>query len=121
MILVPGGTYAMGSDAFYPEEAPCRTVSVDAFLLDPNPVTNAEYRRFVDETGYRTVAEAAPTGPVSRAFQVQRYDFVVQFCWQPKTRAERREMAAKRLAAEAEAAAAKEAADAAAAEQPPAQ
>ena len=60
MILVPGGTYAMGSDAFYPEEAPCRTVSVDAFLLDPNPVTNAEYRRFVDETGYRTVAEAAP-------------------------------------------------------------
>ena len=66
-------------------------------------------------------AEAAPTGPVSRAFEVKRYDFVVQFCWQPKTRAERREMAAKRLAAEAEAAAAKEAADAAAAEQPPAQ
>jgi len=66
-------------------------------------------------------AEAAPTGPVSRVFEVQRYDFVVQFCWQPKTRAERREMAAKRLAAEAEAAAAKEAADAAAAEQPPTQ
>ena len=64
---------------------------------------------------------AEPAGPVSRAFEVKRYDFVVQFCWQPKTRAERREAAAKRLAAEAEAAAAKEAAAAAAAEQPPAQ
>ena len=66
-------------------------------------------------------AAAEPTGPVSRAFEVKRYDFVVQFCWQPKTRAERREAAAKRLAAEAEAAAAKEAEAAAAAEQPPAQ
>ena len=52
-----------------------------------------------------------PTGPVSRAFEVKRYDFVVQFCWQPKTRA-----AAPRSGrradwrAEAEAAAAKEAA-----------
>ena len=54
-------------------------------------------------------AEAAAV-PASRAFEVKRYDFVVQFCWQPKTRLERREAAAKRLAAEAEAAAAKEAA-----------
>ena len=66
-------------------------------------------------------AAAEPTGPVPRGFEVKRYDFVVQFCWQPKTRAERREAAAARLAKEAEEAAAKEAAEAAAAEQPPAQ
>jgi type IV pilus assembly protein PilM len=66
-------------------------------------------------------AAAEPTVPVTRAFEVKRYDFVVQFCWQPKTRAERREAAAARLAKEAEEAAAKEAAEAAAAEQPPAQ
>ena len=62
-----------------------------------------------------------PALPVSKIFEVKRYDFVVQFCWQPETRAERREAAAKRLAAEAEAAAAKAAAEAAASEQPAAQ
>jgi type IV pilus assembly protein PilM len=48
-----------------------------------------------------------------RWFKVQRYDFVVQFCWQPKTRTERREIARQR--AEAEAAAAEAAAAEAAA------
>lgn len=59
--------------------------------------------------------DGTPTGPVSRAFEVQRYDFVVQFCWQPKTRAQRREAAAARLAKEEADAAAKAEADAAAA------
>lgn len=45
----------------------------------------------------------------TRAFLVRRYDFVVQFCWQPKSRAERQELAAVRAAdakAQADAAAA---------------
>jgi type IV pilus assembly protein PilM len=41
--------------------------------------------------------------PITRAFTVRRYDFVVQFCWQPKTRAERQTIAETR-AAEQEAA-----------------
>ncbi|WP_428308676.1 pilus assembly protein PilM [Lacipirellula sp.] len=53
---------------------------------------------------------ADPAVPVSKGFEVDRYDFVVQFCWQPRTRAERREATAARVAAEAEAAAAKAAA-----------
>ena len=61
-----------------------------------------------DEGG--PAAGATPTGPVSRAFTVKRYDFVVQFCWQPKTRAERQELATARAAAEQ---AAREAAEAA--------
>jgi formylglycine-generating enzyme len=46
-----------GSEHFYPEERPVRRVSVDGFWLDTHPVTAAEFRRFVRETGYVTVAE----------------------------------------------------------------
>jgi sulfatase modifying factor 1 len=57
---VPAGTFAMGSEDFYPEEAPVREVSVDGFWMDEHPVTVAEYRRFVDASGYLTLAEQAP-------------------------------------------------------------
>jgi formylglycine-generating enzyme required for sulfatase activity len=52
-----GGTFAMGSDEFYPEERPVHRVRVDSFWIDEHPVTAADYRRFVRETGYVTVAE----------------------------------------------------------------
>jgi formylglycine-generating enzyme required for sulfatase activity len=57
MRRVPGGTFTMGSDRHYPEEAPAHRVSVDGFWMDAAAVTNAEFARFVDETGYVTVAE----------------------------------------------------------------
>ncbi|MGW5364319.1 formylglycine-generating enzyme family protein [Actinopolymorpha pittospori] len=57
MVWVPGGTFAMGSQDFYPEERPVRQVDVDGFWMDEHPVTVAEYRRFVRATGYVTVAE----------------------------------------------------------------
>jgi formylglycine-generating enzyme required for sulfatase activity len=57
MVRVPGGTYLMGSNDFYPEERPVHRVTVDGFLIDEHPVTNAEFRRFVRATGYVTVAE----------------------------------------------------------------
>jgi formylglycine-generating enzyme required for sulfatase activity len=47
----------MGSEDFYPEERPSRRVFVDGFWMDPDPVTAAEFRRFVRETKYVTVAE----------------------------------------------------------------
>ena len=55
-----GGAFAMGSERFYPEEAPVRRVRVDGFWIDETPVTNRDFRRFVDATGYRTLAETAP-------------------------------------------------------------
>lgn len=58
--FIEGGTFRMGSDRFYPEERPVRTVSVDSFYMDSTPVTNAEFSRFVSATGYRTVAESPP-------------------------------------------------------------
>ncbi|MBB5725621.1 formylglycine-generating enzyme required for sulfatase activity [Sphingomonas endophytica] len=60
MVALPGGTFAMGSARFYPEEAPVRHVRVDAFWIDPHPVTNRQFAAFVAATGYRTVAEVAP-------------------------------------------------------------
>jgi formylglycine-generating enzyme required for sulfatase activity len=50
----------MGSEDFYPEEAPVHRVGVDGFWMDEHPVTVAEFRRFVKATGYVTCAERAP-------------------------------------------------------------
>src|SRR5262245_62455140 len=60
MIHLPGGEFAMGSDRFYPEEAPVRRVRVDPFLIDATPVTNAQFAEFVAATGHVTFAEIAP-------------------------------------------------------------
>jgi formylglycine-generating enzyme required for sulfatase activity len=60
MIWIPGGIFRMGSDAHYPEEAPVHRVAVDGFWIDCTPVTNREFRRFVNETGHVTVAEMKP-------------------------------------------------------------
>jgi formylglycine-generating enzyme len=60
MISVPGGTFRMGSDQHYPEEAPVHRVTVDGFRIDRTPVTNREFRRFVEATGHVTAAERKP-------------------------------------------------------------
>jgi len=60
MIHLPGGEFAMGSDRFYPEEAPVRRVRVDPFRIDATPVTNAQFATFVAATGHVTFAEIAP-------------------------------------------------------------
>lgn len=60
MKLIPAGVFRMGSDRFYPEEAPSLDVRVDAFLIDETPVTNAAFRRFVEATGHVTLAEIPP-------------------------------------------------------------
>src|SRR6478752_9220818 len=60
MIWIPGGTFRMGSDKHYPEEAPVHRVTVDGFWLDRHPVTNRQFRAFVKSTGHVTVAEIVP-------------------------------------------------------------
>ena len=60
MIALPGGSFDMGSDRFYPEEAPVRRVRVDPFAIDAAPVTNAQFADFVTATGHVTLAEIAP-------------------------------------------------------------
>jgi len=60
MAFVPGGTFTMGSDKHYPEEAPEHRVAVDGLWFDETPVTNAQFRAFVEETRYTTFAEIPP-------------------------------------------------------------
>ena len=52
----------MGSDKGYAEEAPAHRVRVDGFWMDCRTVTNADFERFVAETGYVTLAER-PVNP----------------------------------------------------------
>jgi sulfatase modifying factor 1 len=60
MIWIPGGSFRMGSDHHYVDEAPAHRVTVDGFWIDYVPVTNSEFRKFVSATGYVTMAETAP-------------------------------------------------------------
>jgi len=60
MVFVAGGTFRMGSDHHYPEEAPAHRVSVDGFWIDRTPVTNRQFKAFVRATGHVTFAEMVP-------------------------------------------------------------
>src|SRR5437762_2267284 len=57
MVRIPGGTFFMGSDKHYPEEAPAHRVSVGGFWMDKYTVTNGEFAKFVEATAYVTLAE----------------------------------------------------------------
>ncbi len=62
MVWVPGGTFMMGGDnnQAAPDEYPKHKVTVDGFWMDSREVTNAEFRKFVQATGYITTAEHKP-------------------------------------------------------------
>ena len=60
MVLVPGGSFVMGSLDFYPEERPLRRAEAGDLWVDEHPVTNTQFRRFVADTGHVTVAEQPP-------------------------------------------------------------
>ena len=60
MVWISGGTFRMGSNRHYPEEALVHRVTVGGFWIDRTPVTNREFRRFVNATGHVTVAEIRP-------------------------------------------------------------
>jgi formylglycine-generating enzyme required for sulfatase activity len=59
MVRIPAGTFAMGSTSST-ESRPVHEVRVDGFFMDETEVTNAHFQKFVDATGYVTVAERAP-------------------------------------------------------------
>jgi sulfatase modifying factor 1 len=60
MVLIPGGTFRMGSNKHYPEEAPVHRVTVESFLIDRTPVTNRQFKQFIKATGHVTTAEVPP-------------------------------------------------------------
>jgi formylglycine-generating enzyme required for sulfatase activity len=61
MVWVPGGTFLRGSDNPKKRDArPTHQVAVDGFWMDATAVTNEQFQRFVDATGYVTIAERTP-------------------------------------------------------------
>lgn len=62
MVLIPAGVFDMGSDdeQAQADEAPVHKVQVNAFYMDITEVTNAQFRKFTDATGYVTTAERKP-------------------------------------------------------------
>ena len=50
MALIPGGTFRMGSERGYREEAPVHSVKLSSFYMDIQPVTNGEFRAYCDST-----------------------------------------------------------------------
>jgi sulfatase modifying factor 1 len=59
MVFVSAGEFQMGgkSAQAYEDELPRHKVFVDAFYMDEHEVTNTNFKKFVDATGYQTVAE----------------------------------------------------------------
>ncbi len=61
LIDLPGGPFLMGTD--YPKgfpddgEGPIREVTLSPFAIDPYTISNEDFARFVEETGYVTEAE----------------------------------------------------------------
>jgi formylglycine-generating enzyme required for sulfatase activity len=59
MVWVAGGKFVMG-DPRFPDAQHLHEVEVDGFWMDATEVTNAQYLKFVEATGYKTFAERDP-------------------------------------------------------------
>ena len=57
MVLIKGGTFRMGDDGGLPHERPAHDVTLKSFWIDKHEVTVAQFRAFVEATGYETDAE----------------------------------------------------------------
>lgn len=59
MVHIPSGVFKMGarSGQAYQDEYPRHKVQVSSFYMDKYEVTNKEFKKFVEQTGYKTVAE----------------------------------------------------------------
>lgn len=57
MVEVPAGTFRIGDDNQWVEERSASSVEVDSFCIDTHEVTNDQFGKFIQETGYLTVAE----------------------------------------------------------------
>ncbi len=62
MVLINGGVFEMGGDNAQADadEYPKHQVEVNPFYMDITEVTNAQFQKFIDATGYITTAEKKP-------------------------------------------------------------
>ena len=60
MMWIPSGSFMMGSKDGQPDEQPVHSVTLDGFWMDKTEVTNEQFKKFVEATGYITIAERKP-------------------------------------------------------------
>jgi sulfatase modifying factor 1 len=62
MVWTASGEFTMGTDDLrsFPNERPAHRVQVEGFWIDEHDVTNAEFAKFVEASGYITTAEKKP-------------------------------------------------------------
>jgi formylglycine-generating enzyme len=62
MVLISGGVFSMGADNEQadPDEYPKHQVKLNSFYMDVTEVTNAQFKKFIEATGYITTAEMKP-------------------------------------------------------------
>jgi formylglycine-generating enzyme required for sulfatase activity len=53
MVLVPGGTFTMGSDRGDARNRPAHSVRLSTYYIDQHEVTNRQFRTFLDDTHYQ--------------------------------------------------------------------
>jgi formylglycine-generating enzyme required for sulfatase activity len=53
MVLVPGGSFTMGSDQGDPWNQPAHSVRLSTYYIDQHEVTNRQFRTFLDDTHYQ--------------------------------------------------------------------
>jgi len=73
LLLVPAGHRRLGDDAGRYDEQPMAEVELDAFFIDRHEVSNAQFARFLEATGY------SPQGPWQRGFQAGEELLPVRF------------------------------------------
>lgn len=72
MVWIDGGAFLMGAEARLPEEGPPVEITVDGFWISRTEVTNAQFAKFVEETGYISEAERLPPVPANAPAELQR-------------------------------------------------
>ena len=99
MVYIPRGHVLLGSTdkqlnrvmaefstvhprSWFEDELPQRRVAVGAFYIDRFPVTNAQFRVFVQNTGYRTLAEQRGS---SLVYKNSRWEFTKRASWRDPT------------------------------------
>ena len=60
LVEIPSGEFIMGADDGPPKERPSHRVFLRRYFIGKYPVTVAQYRKFVEATGYKTDAERTP-------------------------------------------------------------
>ncbi len=81
MIFFEGGTFEMGSETGLPNERPTHEVNIEPFFIDKHPVTVAQFRQFIEVTGYKTEAEKFGDSGIF-SIEKQSWELIPGTTWQ---------------------------------------